>query len=521
LFGVAVLNGIVLIAEFNHLKKEGVTDIFERIYSGTRTRLRPVIMTASVASLGFLPMALSSSSGAEVQKPLATVVIGGLITATILTLVVLPILYYYFERGLRRPKGTVGLLVIGFLALGNLSSYAQTPMHVTSLDQAIALALENNPSVKAEGLRLEQQRALKGASWNIGKTAVDMEYGQTNSAFTNDSRFSVSQTFEFPTTYSRQNGLAESKIVSGELAVEMSKNELIRSVKSTWYALWTARKKGKLLARQDSIYDRFASAASLRFESGETNLLEKATAETQVAEIQAMIAQNNADVEINTKRLRMLINAEVTIEPEMGGLKENSPQLSLDQNSIADNPTLAWVQQQIAIAEKEKSVEKSRLMPDIKLGYFNQSFNGPGQTMSGDPVVYSSKDRFDGFQVGLAIPIFSLKSQSAIIKSKSIRIAEAEEQETAFTNELENRFTSLLLEYQKFQTSLDFYEDSALPQAELILKQSQRGFQSGEIGYVEYTQGLNRSLNVYFNYLDLLDKSNQTLIQIEFLSGIN
>ena len=141
--------------------------------------------------------------------------------------------------------------------------------------------------------------------------------------------------------------------------------------------------------------------------------------------------------------------------------------------------------------------------------------------MSGDPVVYSSKDRFDGFQVGLAIPIFSLKSQSAIIKSKSIRIAEAEEQETAFTIELENRFTSLLLEYQKFQTSLDFYEDSALPQAELILKQSQRGFQSGEIGYVEYTQGLNRSLNVYFNYLDLLDKSNQTLIQIEFLSGIN
>jgi len=97
LFGVAVLNGIVLISEFNHLKKEGVTDIFERIYKGTFVRLRPVIMTAAVASLGFLPMALSQSGGAEVQRPLATVVIGGLITATFLTLVVLPILYYYFE----------------------------------------------------------------------------------------------------------------------------------------------------------------------------------------------------------------------------------------------------------------------------------------------------------------------------------------------------------------------------------------------------------------------------------------
>jgi cobalt-zinc-cadmium resistance protein CzcA len=98
LFGVAVLNGIVLISEFNRLKKEGITDIIEIIMKGTSIRLRPVIMTAAVASLGFLPMALSNGSGAEVQKPLATVVIGGLISATILTLVVLPCLYVYFEK---------------------------------------------------------------------------------------------------------------------------------------------------------------------------------------------------------------------------------------------------------------------------------------------------------------------------------------------------------------------------------------------------------------------------------------
>jgi len=98
LFGVAVLNGIVLIGYFNQLKTEGMTDIMERIITGTKVRLRPVIMTASVASLGFLPMAISTSGGAEVQRPLATVVIGGLITATFLTLVILPILYYWLER---------------------------------------------------------------------------------------------------------------------------------------------------------------------------------------------------------------------------------------------------------------------------------------------------------------------------------------------------------------------------------------------------------------------------------------
>jgi cobalt-zinc-cadmium resistance protein CzcA len=98
LFGVAVLNGIVLIAEFNHLRQEGETDMAKLLLQGTTTRLRPVLITAAVASLGFLPMALSHGEGAEVQRPLATVVIGGLLTATMLTLVVLPCLYYLIEN---------------------------------------------------------------------------------------------------------------------------------------------------------------------------------------------------------------------------------------------------------------------------------------------------------------------------------------------------------------------------------------------------------------------------------------
>lgn len=99
LFGVAVLNGIVLIAEFNHIRSEEPDlELDDVVKKGTAVRLRPVIMTAMVASLGFLPMALSQSSGSEVQRPLATVVIGGLVSATLLTLVVLPVLYTYFEK---------------------------------------------------------------------------------------------------------------------------------------------------------------------------------------------------------------------------------------------------------------------------------------------------------------------------------------------------------------------------------------------------------------------------------------
>jgi len=97
LFGVAVLNGVVMVTFFNHLRDEG-KQVTEAVIEGARTRLRPVLMTALVASLGFVPMAVATSAGAEVQRPLATVVIGGLITSTALTLLLLPMLYRWIER---------------------------------------------------------------------------------------------------------------------------------------------------------------------------------------------------------------------------------------------------------------------------------------------------------------------------------------------------------------------------------------------------------------------------------------
>ena len=97
LFGVAVLNGVVMVSFINQLRQEG-RSLADAVREGAETRLRPVLMTALVASLGFIPMALATSAGAEVQRPLATVVIGGLITSTLLTLLILPTLYGWFEK---------------------------------------------------------------------------------------------------------------------------------------------------------------------------------------------------------------------------------------------------------------------------------------------------------------------------------------------------------------------------------------------------------------------------------------
>lgn len=521
LFGVAVLNGIVLIAEFNHLKKEGVTGIFERIYKGTFVRLRPVIMTAAVASFGFLPMALSNSGGAEVQRPLATVVIGGLISATFLTLVVLPVLYYYFEKGLRlKPKAAAAIIVFDLFAFqAHIVSAQQNSRVYQSLDDAIQTAIANNPNLRAAELQTQQERALKGTSWNLPKTSLSLTHGQYNSVFDNDNQFNISQSMAFPTVYANQNKLANAKIEAGEWMQMVTQNELIKRVKATWYILWLAKSQRSLLQEQDRIYQRFVQAANLRYKTGETNLLEKATAESQVAEVKVWLQQNESDIEIYKTQLQTLLNSDTPVDILVDQLEAKENNLLLDEQNLANNPTLAWFKQQMEVAAREKAVEKSKMLPDLTVGYFNQSLNGPNQDRAGNPVVFDSGDRFTGFQVGIAIPLFGVKSNLSAIKVAELKKQESKVRFIATTNELQGRLKSLIQHYQKFQNSLQYYESTALPQAELILKQVQKGFESGEIGYVEYTQGLNRALSFRVNYLDILNQFNQTLIEMKYIIG--
>ncbi|MEP6792711.1 MAG: CusA/CzcA family heavy metal efflux RND transporter [Saprospiraceae bacterium] len=168
LFGVAVLNGIVLIAFFNQLKKDGMGNVIERVRLGTYSRLRPVLMTAAVASLGFLPMALSNGDGAEVQRPLATVVIGGLFSATLLTLLVLPVLYIWFEKWFSKKIKIIAVasivFTLGLFGPGNI--HAQRSI---SLDEAITYAKSHNPQIKVGTYQVQVQHmmSLKHYYWKV------------------------------------------------------------------------------------------------------------------------------------------------------------------------------------------------------------------------------------------------------------------------------------------------------------------------------------------------------------------
>ncbi|OJV19134.1 MAG: acriflavine resistance protein B [Dyadobacter sp. 50-39] len=526
LFGVAVLNGIVLIGEFNRLEKDGVEDIYERVIQGTQTRLRPVLMTAAVASLGFLPMALSQGSGAEVQRPLATVVIGGLVSATLLTLIVLPVLYLYF--GSAKPKGPstalvkvaslILVLLVALPSLGQAPTQTANSPQVLTLPQAIEQALRNNGGQKIAALETDQQKALVKGSLNLPKTDFQFSQGNINSQ-ERDNAFNVTQRLAFPSLYGSQKKLALARVESGQLRQAIRSNDLVRDVKLAYGKLVYFKARAVLLSEQDSIFSGLMKASALRYQAGETNQLESATSAAQAMEVKNQIQQNNADIGIATSELQTLLNTQQPVTAAEDGLVKKTLNLALaDSSTLAKNPMLRYLGQQIALNQQQLTVERQKKLPDLLLGYTNQSFRGVNLA-SGAQEVFSLSDRFHVLHAGISIPLLPGGYKSSVNAARisgQIAAAQLEYEKINLSGEL----NALIQEFGKNRAALDYYEQTALPQAALITTQARQGFSSGETSYTQLLQSISVAIKIRTDYLDKLYLYNLTVHQIEALLGI-
>ncbi|SDE92408.1 cobalt-zinc-cadmium resistance protein CzcA [Pricia antarctica] len=527
LFGVAVLNGIVLIAEFNRLKEEGVTDIYERVRKGTSVRLRPVLMTATVAALGFLPMALSNSSGAEVQRPLATVVIGGLITATALTLIVLPVLYIYFtdrkaRSNFRKNKIATTLIVIGGLFFPATQLQAQEMNQVQdrelTLEQAIEIALENNDRIKIAQYEIEVEETGKYGAITIPKTEFSYSNGEFNTPAIMDNLFGVTQRINFPTVYTSQFKLAKAKVNSSEQLRVIEENGLIADVKVAYLRYVFLMENKQLLQRQDSLYSNLDRSSSMRYKTGESTKLESVTSATQSMQIKNKLQQNEADLRIAKKRLQVVLNTNYNIGVTDAKLIPREVNLDIESQSVEQSPLYIYLKQQLEVRERETNVERNKLLPDLMLGYNSQTFNG-AQTLSETNQNFGNDDRFSSFQIGVAIPIFPGGHRSKINAAK-IEEDIAQSRIELNQNQLEGELQNLLQEYYKLQGTFNYYQNEALPQAELIIDNSEKSFKSGNVSYAQYLQNLTLANSIQTEYLNTLYQYNQSIIVIEALLGL-
>lgn len=507
LFGVAVLNGIVLISEFNRLHKNGIRNIVRIVIDGGESRLRPVLMTAAVASLGFIPMAISTGAGAEVQRPLATVVIGGLILATLLTLFVLPLLYVNIENGfkMKKPKSKhVASVLLIFMLFSGIKMKAQT---IISLDEAVQTALQNNRNLKNEKLRSDYAKALiKTSNADIPQTAVTADYGQINSAY-NDMKFGISQSIAFPTVYQKQKNLHSEEWKKSQLNVSLKEFELKKAVSQSYFQMVYWKDKEKLLNETLQLYTQFLDKASLRLKAGESNILEKTTASNQKSAIEIQLKQVQQEIKTLQLQFSWLLNSETEYLP----LENSRPVLLLQEN--ASHPLLHVLEQQKTVAGKQTEVEKSRLLPDLQIGYNLNSFKGMGP----DDKLYSATPQFQSVMVGVGIPIFSGGQKARIHASKVAEsIAENDWHNTEFA--LEKKQQQLKQMYQTNLEIINRYETDELKNADIITKTAQQQFINGEINYLEFVMLVNQAVLLKSNYADALLKLNESVVELNYIT---
>ncbi|SEN41549.1 CusA/CzcA family heavy metal efflux RND transporter [Nitrosomonas marina] len=516
-FGIAVLDDLVLIDRFNTLKAEGFTHIKQRILIGTKERIRPILLADTTDIVGFMPMALAVTAGSEIQHPLSTVVIGGLFSSALFTLIVLPVLYAIVEiHGTETPKGAekkrrektliskprkpMSILLLLFVSL-----YAATatpaPTHPSGSEQTIALddakrlAIENFPKIQAAKLEIENQEVLKKTAWNLGNTSIftgGEEIGKAQGVYT---QIGIQQRQIDIFGVSPRLKLQEEQIGLAESVFRLSVIEVEREVSRAWAEAYTAQKNYRVYTRLDSIFKDIERAASIRLEVGATSKLEYLATANQGNQVQILKEQAYRDYLSALQKLNLWFVTDTFFNvPDTPAHQLDIP-LESTAGALENHPLLDVSKQQINVADAAVNERKAQFMPKFNLMYGKQEITGlPGG--------------FHQFQAGIQIPLFFGpelgRSQSAKIQRS---IAAQNLRQTQ--RELNTAYQSIREQYTKWLNSWRYYQQTALPMAQEQQEGALFAYKKGAIDYVTFLQNMREAIRVeidswsaFGNYLD-------------------
>ncbi|WP_296620584.1 CusA/CzcA family heavy metal efflux RND transporter [Marivirga sp.] len=514
LFGVAVLNGLVLINRFNSLKLEGVSSIKDRIFTGTKERIRPIMLTATTDIFGFLPMAFSAGAGAEVQRPLATVVIGGMLTATLLTLVVLPILYTLVEgrrdkrKALSAPNANILLVLVvcsglfGFSSTANAQQLKLDSLPKITLEQAKKKAVENYPKIRSAQLEIEKQEALKKTAWDLGNTQIYTgreEAGNGSNGVYTTIGFQQ-QNIDVFGIASKLN-LQKEQVALAEKALGLSIIELERAVSTVWGMLYAAKNTFEVYEQLDSIFMDIERAAKIKLETEATSKLEFLATANQANKVQIQKEQAYRDYLSALQRLNLwFANDTLFTVADIPSEQLDEP-LNFVADSLRSHPLLDISEQEVEVADATIRERRSQFLPKLQGQYGRQEIAG--------------QSGFYTYQVGIKIPLFFGpelgRSQSAKIQKD---IAEQNLQQTQL--ELNIQYNSVREQYLKWYNSWKYYRDEALPLATEQRKGAIAAYREGAIDYVSFLQNIRDAISIEVDSWNAFGKYLDSRYQLEY-----
>ena len=506
LFGVAVLNGILMINHFNDLrKKQNYTMCTSRIIAlGCPHLLRPVFLTGLVASLGFVPMAIAQSAGAEVQRPLATVVIGGLIVSTLLTLIIIPVFYKLVNKLLhgwkrvRCIKSNAKVILWMLLMLPALNTYADEPVRTVSLDEAISLAFQHHPRLKAATASVDRNKAARGEVWDGGSTSFSYSWGQLNGNYRKDNELAVEQSLGSLLTPFYRNALVRTQVTKSGLYRDMVKKEITAEVKRAWAYYQYAYHICELYKEQKALAEQLNRTGELRYQQGDINLLERNTIKTMAADLHTRQMKAEEELKLASKRFIWACYAGEAIVPEDTTLNVFvvERQLSVVPSSVHLN----YFANQVKEKKDMWHIEQSKFFPEFSIGYVRQKIS----PMCG----------LDSWMVGVSFPILFFPQHSRSKQAKldwKIAEWEAEQNRTELNNKVEE-LQSLVLQNKK---TLDYFTLAALKEAHALGQSALAQFRESEIDIVSFVQTLETARDIRQRYIEAVYAYNISALELE------
>lgn len=497
LFGIAVLNGIVLIEHFKELKKEGYDDINERIIKGTKERLRPVILTAMAAALGFFPMAISQNAGAEVQRPLATVVIGGLITSTFLTLIVLPVLYAIldtkkYQLNLKHKKSVLTLLLLSLFIYSNAQEQNE-------LKQLINTAYQKNLNLKIGESNLLSSKMLSQSAIQFTNTNVYYNKNQNNlsiDGFQLD-EIGIEQSFAFPTKWLSEKKWLNKQYHLKSIELEIAKNRIAKEVSLVYYKIVYLNQKEKIYTDLDSLYTHFLNNELVKNKYGESNQLQKWTAQAKTEQIKLMRLQVAHNKEMAYKDLYLLI-PDTTFSVKQSSL--NPIELSLKNYDNSLSKELHMEQENLSLLQWKKS--KQTFLPDFNVAYFQGMHTALDKPLT-------------GFQIGVELPILFFGRNKQIQSNKYLYQSQILET-TKAKNTYENQNYQLIKQLDYLKKQLEIAHKNKYQIMPQIVKFAQLNYSNGEIDFFDFLQTMENVKDMELNYLDTIIDYNTVQLSLHY-----
>lgn len=402
-----------------------------------------------------------------------------------------------------------------FYLLANLLT-AQIKGHkVLSLQECIDYALKNNENIKTGQLEIDYQKQFKKSATEIPKANILFAQGQFNSLYKYDNSITVTQTIPFPAVFTAHNSLAKSYIKGAQFKLAATASDLVYQVKSAYYSLLYFYSIQELLQKEDSIYQSFANSGKVKYESGGGSLLEKTAAETKVLEIKNQILENEEDINTYHIQLQTLLNSDEEIDAVREDLAVKPLSIGNDTGSFISHPYLLFLNEQILAGQKNRKLERNKILPDLQFGYWNLSIYGPADYGNG-PYTLTTKDRLQGVMLGLNVPLWFYPN-NAKVKAADIKTKVAQSDYNYNKTMFEGQFKQAYNLYLKYQNSLQYYRSTALTNSKVIITQALKAYNEKEITYVDYLTVVTNALNIESNYLNVIYQNDLAVLKMQYL----